>query len=167
MQSPSLPLIVPNQSQNLELIARLYQRFYTDRHEDVIRIINDFLFYQNLDCRFLVGKAVALRKNHIDWLNGLPPNSETRSSFDSKLVHYFPYYSAARRLSNMKCYCTASKSCGENCLTFYQLFKINENEIKDCTNEVLIATYNTSMDHIIEDIREYARKREKKSWARN
>jgi hypothetical protein len=67
----------------------------------------------------------------------------------------------------MKCYCTASKSCGENCLTFYQLFKINENEIKDCTNEVLIATYNTSMDHIIEDIREYARKREKKSWARN
>jgi hypothetical protein len=149
-----------NPVNNLALLSKLYKQAYFDQTDNVIRIINDYLFYQNPHCQFLIGKAVALQKNHIDWQNY--PLDSGKIGLDKRhLFPYFPYLSAARRLSNMKCYCCGNEpQCKSNCKTLVAIFDCKETEIKNCINEVLIATYNTCEDHIIEAIREDARKRD-------
>lgn len=144
--------LVSNEGELL-LLNKLIKHAHVSRSADVERILNDYLFYRNDNCKYLVGKAVALKQNFHYWwkIHAVPGASSYRS--------YIAHLGAAHRLCHGWCYCkTSDPVCDGDCITLTTIFGCTESTMLDAINEVLRATYNTDDDKLIECIRAHARK---------
>lgn len=140
---------------NLLLLNKVHNKLNkTDKYDAFVKLLCDYLYYQNEMCRILIGRAIALKSNYKRWYD----EQAGRVPFDQANISFICYLGASRRLSKNNCYCK-DHQCKENtnCLTLNTIFNNSESKNITTINEVLVATYGTSQDSLIDVIREDAR----------
>jgi hypothetical protein len=141
-----------SQDENLILLNRLRRQCIDSA--TFTKLLCDYIFYQNEKCRVLVGRAVALQNNYKKHCQQLQPPKELIETYDL----FMSYLYASRRLAKNDCYCK-NRTCEstESCVTLNTVFENTQESVINVTNDILLATYGTFDDKIIEAIREDAR----------